>query len=138
MKVDKKTVVQVVLFGLVGLGSLLIDLLVTTLLYRRVGFPASISGVCGFLSAFFFNFPINRKHVFHHTDADRFSLKAQVLMFITLSLVNLVITGLAMHLLVEVMSVNVTLAKALTTGAIAVWNFVIMKMVIFSKNKSTN
>ena len=59
-------------------------------------------------------------------------------MFITLSLVNLVITGLAMHLLVEVMSVNVTLAKALTTGTIAVWNFVIMKMVIFSKNKSTN
>jgi len=128
-----KLIRQVGLFGLVGVASLLIDLCVTTALYNYAHFPPYLAGTLGFLSAFFFNFPINRKHVFNHTEHDKFSLKIQVISYISLSLFNLFITGLFMQILVKHLSVQVSLAKICVTGVIAVWNFLIFKFVIFSK-----
>lgn len=131
-----KLLKQIMLFGLVGVGSLLIDLCVTTLLYDHAHIPAYLAGPVGFLSAFFFNFPINRKHVFNHTEHDKFSMKTQVAMYISLSLINLCMTSLFMHVLVDGMHIQVSAAKLCTTGVIAVWNFFIFKFLVFSKRQS--
>jgi putative flippase GtrA len=133
LKKQAKLIRQVVFFGLVGAGSLLIDLVVTMSLYNYAHFPPGIAGTIGFLSAFFFNFPINRKHVFHHTQRDRFSLKTQAVLYATLSLVNLGMTGGLMQLLVTLELLQIGWAKVVVTGVIAGWNFLLFKFFIFSK-----
>lgn len=133
MRKYSKLLKQVVLFGLVGVGSLLIDLTVTTSLYDFAHFPAYLAGCLGFSSAFFFNFPLNRKHVFNHTKHDKFSMRTQVILYVCLSLFNLMMTGLFMQLLVSRAGVQVSLAKISVTAVIAIWNFFVFKYLVFSK-----
>lgn len=133
MRINKKLITQIVFFGLVGVGSLLIDLGVTLLLFHAVGLSAFLSSAIGFLSAFFFNFPMNRKKVFNHSSDDRFSLRIQAIMYTVLCVFNLVATSLLVELLVTYEVIEIQYAKLLTTAIIAVWNFVIFKFVVFSK-----
>ncbi len=115
----------------------MIDLAVTTYLYKNLHFPAYLAGITGFLSSFFFNFPINRKHVFKHGKNDRFTLKTQTILFISLCVFNILMTGVFMEFLVNVLSVRVGISKVLITGVIAVWNFMLFKLFIFSKSSTS-
>jgi putative flippase GtrA len=128
-----KLIKQIFFFGVVGGISFLIDLSVTTALYTYAHFPAYLAGILGFLSSFFFNFPINRKHVFQHTKYDRFSLKIQMILFASLCVFNLLATGLFIEVLVNYIHIPISISKILITGVIAVWNFVLFKTFIFSK-----
>lgn len=87
----------------------------------------------GFTSAFFFNFPINRKHVFQHSPKDRLSLKWQIIFYVSLSLFNLVMTGLLMDWIVSSGLLTISLAKICVSAVIATWNFLLFKFFIFSK-----
>jgi putative flippase GtrA len=127
---------QVFFFGIVGIITVLIDLVVTVFLYDVVGLSAFFSSSIGFLSGFFFNFPMNRKKVFRHTEFDRFSLKNQAVLYTILCVFNLFMTGFMADLLVSKEILDISTAKLFTTGVIAVWNFIIFKFVIFSKNKN--
>ena len=127
---------QLIFFGFVGLVSLAIDVSVTTLTYKYLGFPAYLSSGIGFLSAFFFNFPMNRKKVFKHTQYDRFSLKIQIILYICLSLFNLFATSLLVQAIVLSGIADISIAKIIVTAIIAMWNFIIFKTFIFSKKRS--
>lgn len=136
MKNYSKLLKQIVFFGFVGGVTLLIDLTVTTTLYSLLHLPASLAATIGFLSGFFFNFPMNRKRVFHHESADRFSMATQITLYVCLSLFNLGMTGILTHLLVDGASVNIAVAKVGITALIAIWNFLCFKLLIFSKRSA--
>lgn len=131
LKVSK----EIVAFGIVGLITFLIDLSVTTILYNTLYFPAYLASGIGFLSAFFFNFPANRKRVFRHTGNDRFSLKTQIILYALLSVFNLVATSMLVQILVT-LGVDIVYTKIAVTAAIALWNFLLFKLFIFSKKKT--
>lgn len=133
MRKYSKLVKQIFLFGLVGGISFLIDLTVTSLLYNLLHFPAYLAGIIGFLSAFFFNFPINRKQVFKHLKHDRFKLRTQIILYITLSIFNLIMTALILELMVGSRVFSIEVAKIIMTAMIATWNFLLFKFYIFSK-----
>lgn len=124
---------QMVSFGAVGFVSLCIDLVVTSILYNLLHLPAYLSSGLGFMSAFFFSFPVSRKKVFRHTDKDRFSLQAQAILYLGLSLCNLIITSALVEFMVASNIVSIQFAKLVVTVLIALWNFLIFKFVIFSK-----
>jgi putative flippase GtrA len=90
--------------------------------------------VIGFLSAFFFNFPVNRKHVFNHSDKDNLSLKMQIGLYVALSVFNIFMTGLLMQLTVASGLLDISVAKVGVTALIAAWNFVLYKTFIFAKH----
>lgn len=137
MHKHKKIVTQIIFFGVVGVVSLLIDLSVTMLLYRLFNFPAFLASGIGFLSAFFFNFPMNRKRVFHHSENDRFRLSVQVVMFIALTLFNLFATSIIVEFVVNARLLQIGQIKIVVTALIAFWNFILFKYVIFSKTEKT-
>lgn len=129
-----KLVKQVVFFGVVGVVTLGIDVGVTAVCFYLLGAPAFLASAIGFLSGFFFNFPMNRKRVFRHSSNDRFGLKAQVVLYAALSVFNLIATSAIVQLLVE-MGLAIQCAKISVTVLIAVWNFCIFKFFIFSKKQ---
>jgi|GEM_PF-254509 len=124
---------QIASFGAVGFVSLCIDLVVTSILYDLLHLPAYLSSGLGFMSAFFFSFPVSRKKVFRHTSKDRFSLQMQATLYFGLSLCNLVITSALVEFMVANNIVAIQFAKLIVTALIALWNFLIFKFVIFSK-----
>ena len=128
---------QVILFLAVGFTTFLIDVLVTSVLYSFAHLPAYLASAVGFLSGFFFSFPMNRKKVFRHTDKDRFGIKTQILFYICLSIFNLLVTSALVEGIVY-LGINIAVAKVLVTGLIAVWNFFIFKFVVFSKDSKSS
>lgn len=125
---------QIALFGIVGVTTLLIDVAVTYACYNFLGLPAYLSSAIGFFSGFVFNFPMNRKRVFHHSSNDRFGLSQQIAMYIALSIFNLIVTSLLVELIVY-LGIDIAVAKIIVTALIAVWNFLLFKFVVFSKKK---
>ncbi|HVV67007.1 MAG TPA: GtrA family protein [Candidatus Saccharimonadales bacterium] len=133
--VEKKILRELFFFGIVGVITLLIDVAITTTLYNVVHLPAYLASGIGFLSGFFFNFPMNRKRVFQHDAHDRFSLKTQIVLYAVLTLFNLLATSLLTQFIVSEGWTKIAYAKIMVTALIAVWNFIIFKLVIFSKKK---
>jgi putative flippase GtrA len=133
---SKHFIKQAMMFGVVGVITLLIDLSVTTLFFNVLHFPAFLSSGIGFLSGFFFNFPVNRKRVFKHSKEDRFSLKGQVVLYVALSVFNLTMTSLLVEMLVSINLVTIGYAKLVATAIIAVWNFLLYRYFIFSGKNS--
>ncbi len=129
----KETSAQLLFFLAVGVITFIIDVSFTSFFYSVANFPAYIASTIGFLLGFLFSFPVNRKRVFRHTSQDKFSLSVQVALFISLSVLNLVITAALVEILVNTGVVSIQIAKVGTTGLIAIWNFIIFKAVIFSK-----
>lgn len=134
MKITSQLIKQVALFGVVGVITLGIDVAVTSALYYLAHFPAYLASATGFMSGFFFNFPVNRHKVFNHSKNDRFSLHTQVVMVISLSLFNLFATSAIVELLVTGDIIDIQYAKIIVTAIIAVWNFLLFKFLIFSKH----
>lgn len=128
---------QIIFFGVVGLTTLGIDLIVTVGLYNILHFPAYLASGIGFLSGFIFNFPMNRKKVFKHTKHDRFSLKTQIILYTSLSVFNLFMTSFLVEVIVASGLVSIAVAKIIVTILIAIWNFVFFKLFIFSKKNQS-
>lgn len=134
----RKLVVQIFLFGIVGITTLLIDALVTSTFYYIAHLPAFMASGIGFLSGFCVNFPLNRKQVFNHSEDDRFSLKTQIYLYASLSIFNLIATSMTVDVLVSTNMLEIQWAKIVTTVVFAIWNFLVFKLFIFSKKKDTS
>lgn len=134
----RKLVVQIFLFGIVGIATLLIDALVTSTFYYIAHLPAFMASGIGFLSGFCVNFPLNRKQVFNHSEDDRFSLKTQIYLYASLSIFNLIATSMTVDVLVSTNMLEIQWAKIVTTVVFAIWNFLVFKLFIFSKKKDTS
>lgn len=132
MKKYKPLFKQIAFFGFVGGVSLLIDVSVTYICFHILGLPAYLASAVGFLSAFGFNFPVNRKKVFNHSHLDTFKLRTQMVLYALLCVFNLIVTSALVELIVYV-GIEISFAKILVTALIAVWNFLIFKFLIFSK-----
>lgn len=132
MRITRSLLIQITLFLVVGFTTFLIDLGVTTILYSFVHFPAYLASAIGFLSGFFFNFPMNRKKVFKHSKRDRFAVKVQIGFYTMLCIFNLLATSLVVEIMVSA-GIDIGVAKIIVTGMIAVWNFLIFKFFVFSK-----
>lgn len=132
----RNTIKQIVIFLVVGAITLLIDVTVTRTLYSAFHFPAYLASGIGFLSGFVFNFPMNRKKVFHHSSNDTFSLRVQIFLYAGLSMFNLIATSLAVGLLTDNKVVAIQYAKIIVTAIFAIWNFIVFKFFIFSKRNS--
>lgn len=131
----KKLVIQILLFGIVGVTTLAVDTLVTSILYYIAKMPAFMASGVGFLSGFCVNFPMNRKQVFNHSKDDRFSLKTQIYLYALLSIFNLIATSMMVDVLVKTNILEIQWAKIITTVVFAIWNFLVFKSFIFSKKK---
>lgn len=128
----KQTVWQLVLFGMVGITALVIDTGVTYVLVQQ-GVPVYIASAVGFVAGFAFNFPVNRQRVFQHSPHDRYSLRTQIALYAGLSLFNLGATSLAVQGLVQFGVLPLVWAKTSVTALFAIWNFVVLRLVIFAK-----
>ena len=129
---------KIFLFLVVGGITLLIDTSISYILYHNIHLTAFLASGIGFLSGFIFNFPVNRKKVFNHSQYDRFSLKIQITLYTLLSLFNLVATSSIIATLVNSNVLDIQWAKVVVTAVFAIWNFLVFNLFIFSKNNDKN
>ena len=118
---------KIFLFLVVGGITLLIDASISYILYHNIHLPAFLASGIGFLSGFVFNFPVNRKKVFNHSQYDRFSLRSQIILY-----------AVIIATLVNSSILDIQWAKVIVTAVFAIWNFLVFNLFIFSKDNNKN
>ncbi len=120
---------QVILFIFSGSVAALTNLGVFYFLLRMVDLWYLTATVIAFLCSVAVGFYLQKNITFKGKTIR--SGKQQVMLFLSVSLINLVIDALLMLFFVEVLVLHTILAKVVTLTLLACWNFFIYQRIIF-------
>lgn len=121
-------------FLLVGGILFVVDYTVSVAAFYLLSVPAGLASALGFMASFIIGFTLNRSIVFAHSEKSKFSVHAQVSLYLTLALANMFISATFVQVS-DNLGIKIQLSKPLITAVIAVWNYLILGKYIFqSKN----
>lgn len=124
----KKLIEQIIKFGIVGVIATIIDWGIYYICYNYFGIDYRIANVIGFSISVIFNYLASVKYVFE-VDKNKDPRKTFVL-FITLSVVGLVINEVLLILLVQKLGLAKMLSKILASIVVMTFNFITRKMFL--------
>lgn len=90
-----------------------------------------LSQSISFMAGFLISFTLNRVWVF---DARGSSIKGQLVKYSVLAFINLILSNILIHLLVNTLGLNSLFAKFIVMGCVAFWNYIIFSKIIFKNN----
>ncbi len=121
-------IAQFMKFGVVGVIAFVIDYGLLALLTEAFGVNYLISATVSFTVSVVFNYLASMRYVFTHK-ADM-SRCREFAIFVTLSLIGLIINNLCLWLGVEFLGIHYLITKIGATIIVMVWNFVSRKIFL--------
>lgn len=135
-KTQNVRIMQMIRYIFVGGSAFLVEYAVFSLLiiYMSGGvinlfFVQTTSFICGLFVSFFGNKSYTFRQSIHQTHAH--TIGRQSIMYASLALCNLVVTNILLAILVKQLGIPALVAKVCVMVAVAVWNFLLFKKVIF-------
>ncbi|MDK6233270.1 GtrA family protein [Aerococcus sanguinicola] len=125
----QKIIQQIIRFGLIGVLATVIDFALLTGLTEWGHVHYLLSAGIAFVVATIFNYLASMRYVF----VSRFSKEERVqelLLFVSLSVVGLILNQFFMWAFVEKLGIFYLLAKVLATFLVMAWNFISRKLWI--------
>jgi len=119
---------QFVKFCVVGASGTVIDFGLTYLFKEKVHLNKYISNSIGFLSAATSNYILNRIWSFENHNP---AIGEQYMLFMSISLLGLLINNGVIYLLTKKLHMNFYVAKVIATGVVTLWNFVMNYLLTF-------
>ncbi|MES2971794.1 MAG: GtrA family protein [Patescibacteria group bacterium] len=117
----------------VGLAAAATDYLLFYVLYKELGLPLIVANSISFLAGFVVSFSLNRWWAFNKGSEYRLRLRAQMGFYSGLAAINLMFSNALIGYL-RLLGVEGMLSKLTTMIFIAGWNYLILKMFVFSEN----
>lgn len=122
-------------YAIVGLLTVGVDYGMFLVTFTFLHFPIFIANALGLVSGFIVSFTGNRILVFKATKQNtHHSLFKQILLYIVLLSINTVLSYGIIQLLNK-LGIPPVIGKGVAIVAIAIWNFVIYKKIIFKKRE---
>ncbi|AMB93729.1 GtrA family protein [Aerococcus sanguinicola] len=125
----QKIIQQIIRFGLIGVLATVIDFALLTALTEWGYVHYLLSAGIAFVVATIFNYLASMRYVF----VSRFSKEErlqELLLFVSLSVVGLILNQFFMWAFVEKLGIYYLLAKVLATFLVMAWNFISRKLWI--------
>ena len=121
---QKKLLMQIFKFIIVGGIATIIDWIIYYLLYNYLDFDPLVANILSYLLATIYNYFGSVKYVFKVNDKN---MKKTFTIFLILSLVGLLLSELLIYLMINIMLMNKMLAKIFATMLVMIFSFVTRK-----------
>lgn len=133
-----KKYVSVVRYGIVGISAFAGEYLSFLLLIQLL--PASngrlvLAQCLSFCVGLTISFTGNRQYTFWSQAGYDRHIRGQLLTFGLLSVLNLILTNIGLWLMVDYAQLRPEIAKLMIMGVIIIWNYILMRLVIFREKK---
>lgn len=117
----------------VGLAAASFEFVMFYVLYKQLGIPLIIANTFSFLVGFMVSFSLNRWWAFNKGAEFKLRLRAQMGFYSGLAVINLVFSNALIGYL-RLFSTESLLSKLITMAFIGGWNYLILKLFVFSDN----
>ena len=137
MNRTKRTNIQsrFTLYIAVGMSAFLVEYFAFILL-NAMGQVLITSQTLSFVGGLIVSFTGNRKLTFGGKNIDyALSGASQMWRYLLLAVINLVLSNVMIHVLVDDMGIGALVAKVLVMASVVAWNFVIFNKIIFRANR---
>ncbi len=124
----KKLIAQFMKFGVVGFIAFFIDYGLLAFLTEVFDVNYLVSATISFTVSVVFNYLASMRYVFTHKED--MSRRREFVIFVTLSVIGLVINNACMWAGVELLGVHYLITKIFATAVVMVWNFVTRKIFL--------
>ena len=122
---NNKLLMQIIKFVIVGGISTIIDYIIFFILHDILKWNTIISNVLGFTVSVIYNYIASIKWVFDvNKDNDQ---KKQFIIFITLSVIGLIINTGIVYVCVDIIKLYSLIGKVIATAIVMVFNFITRK-----------
>ena len=126
-KIDKKRMVQILTYLLVGGGTALLELVIFSMLYYAMMLDPAIANIVAVAIATITNFLLNGAVTFRGSS----NLLRSVILYILLFVFNTCFSTFTISYLVGI-GLPALLVKLATMVCIVIWNYVLYKKVVFA------
>lgn len=121
---QKKLLMQIFKFIIVGGIATIIDWIIYYLLYNYLDFDPLVANILSYLLATIYNYFGSVKYVFKVNDKN---MKKTFTIFLILSLVGLLLSELLIYLMINIMLMNKMLSKIFATMLVMIFSFITRK-----------
>ncbi len=136
MKLLKKLVKKhksFIMYGIFGVLTTLVNMVVFHVCYHRAGIGNILSNVFAWILAVTFAYVTNKIWVFDSKSFRWSVLKREVIAFLSCRLISLVLDLAIMYVCVDVMKWHPDLMKAASNVLVIIVNYIFSKLIIFKK-----
>lgn len=124
---------SVITYGVFGVLTTVINIVIYNLCYNSVGMSNTLSNVMAWIVAVTFAYLTNKVWVFESTSWKWEVLKREVMAFISCRLATGVLDIVIMFICVDVLGMHALFMKVISNVLVIVLNYVFSKLVIFKK-----
>ncbi|OIP80602.1 hypothetical protein AUK45_03380 [Candidatus Peregrinibacteria bacterium CG2_30_44_17] len=132
--IDKtpKHVKQFIKFGMVGMVSLVVNMVAYTLFTRVFAVYYVAADVLAYIVAIINSYALNRTFTFKSTHK---KVAVQFTKYLTVYLVGMTLSATLLYIFVHYFAIYDLLAKILIVGIVMIWNFLASKFLIFDRDE---
>jgi putative flippase GtrA len=116
-------------YFVVGGVAACVDIGLFTLFARQLGLPYQPVGAATFILATLVNYVLSIRYVFH--SGRNFGRRWEIAMIYAVSAVGLLLNGAILWVGVEVVRLDLLLAKLGATGSVFFWNYLARRFLVF-------
>lgn len=116
-----------------GLLSASLEYSLLLILTEIAGLWYILSNTIAYLGGFWLSFLLNRFWSFKSKD----NFLRQLLLYVVLFVINLGLTNLVLYILTSIVGITYTISKVFVMGMVVLWNFIILKKIIYREHKES-
>ena len=127
----------IILYGIFGVLTTLINIVVYEAFYRYAGWSNVVSNIVAWVAAVLFAFVTNKLWVFESKTTEKKALMFEIASFFGCRLATGVLDLAIMYVAVDEMALNSTLMKCISNVIVIIVNYIASKLLIFKNSGKT-
>lgn len=124
----------IILYGIFGVLTTLINIVVYEAFYRYAGWSNVVSNIVAWVAAVLFAFVTNKLWVFESKTTEKKALMFEITSFFGCRLATGVLDLAIMYVAVDEMALNSTLMKCISNVIVIIVNYIASKLLIFKNS----